>query len=97
VRVRVLNSTDINGLAKRATAILRDQGFDVVEYEGEKRKTPRAFTLVQTHTGHADWGDRIVRVLGKGTIEMKPDTSRYVDVTVLLGLDWKGPTQPFRP
>ena len=97
VRVRVLNSTDVNGLAKRATSVLRDHGFDVVEYEGERRKTPRETTIVQTHTGHADWSDRIIRVLGKGTVELRPDSSRYVDVTVLLGLDWKAPPQAFRP
>lgn len=97
VRVRVVNSTDVNGLAKRATSILRDHGFDVVEYEGDRRKTPRAMTVVQTQTDHADWGDRVIRVLGKGTLEQLADTSHYVDVTVLLGLDWKAPAQPFRP
>ena len=91
-----------NGLAKRATSVLRDHGFDVVEYESEKRKTPRASTVVQTHTGHADWSNRIIRVLGTSAVESRPDSlhpdsSRYVDVTVLLGLDWKAPPQAFRP
>lgn len=97
VRVRVVNSTSVNGLAKRATSVLRDHGFDVVEYEGERRKSPREKTLVQTHTGHSDWSDRIIRVLGTGSAESQPDSSRYVDVTVLLGLDWKAPPQSFRP
>ncbi|MEP6833645.1 MAG: LytR C-terminal domain-containing protein [Gemmatimonas sp.] len=97
VRVRVVNATEINGLAKRATAVLRDRGFDVVDYEGAKMKTPRATTLVQTHTGHDDWGNRVARVLGTGIIQSSPDTSRYVDVTVTLGLDWKAPAQAFRP
>lgn len=97
VRVRVLNSTGINGLAKRATSVLRDHGFDVVEYESEPRKTPRATTVIQSHTGHAEWSDRIRRVLGTGSTETQADTSRYVDITVLLGLDWKAPSQPFRP
>lgn len=97
VRVRVLNASNVNGLAKRATSVLRDQGFDVVEYEGVKQKTPRAQTLVQTHTGHDDWSNRVIRVLGTGSIETRPDSSRYVDLTVILGLDWKAPPQAFRP
>ncbi|MBC8086873.1 MAG: LytR C-terminal domain-containing protein [Phycisphaerae bacterium] len=97
IRVRVVNSTGINGLAKRATSILRDHGFDVVEYGSESRKAPRASTVVQTRAGQANWGDRIVRVLGKGALEQAADTSHLVDVTVLLGLDWKAPAQPFRP
>ena len=97
VRVRVVNATEINGLAKRATSVLRDHGFDVVDYEGVKQKLPRLTTVVQTHTGQDDWSARIARVLGTGTVESRPDTSRYVDVTVVLGLDWKAPSQAFRP
>lgn len=97
VRVRVLNATNVNGLAKRATSVLRDHGFDVVEYEGLKQKTPRSATLVQTHTGHDDWSDRVIRVLGTGKTETRADSSRYVDLTVILGLDWKPPPQAFRP
>lgn len=97
VRVRVLNASNVNGLAKRATFVLRDHGFDVVEYEGVKQKAPREATLIQTHTGHDDWSDRVQRVLGTGSVETRPDSSRYVDLTVVLGLDWKAPTQPFRP
>jgi LytR cell envelope-related transcriptional attenuator len=97
VRVRVLNASNVNGLAKRATSVLRDHGFDVVEYEGVRQKTPRAATLVQTHTGHGDWSDRVIRVLGTGTTETRADSSRYVDLTVILGLDWKAPAQAFRP
>ena len=31
VRVQVLNGTKVRGLARRATMLLRDRGFDVVE------------------------------------------------------------------
>lgn len=96
IRVRVVNTTRVDGLAKRATAVLRDRGYDVVDYEGDLRKQLDS-TLVLTHTGHSDWSDRIVRALGAGKTELRPDTSRYLDVTVMLGSDWKAPTQPFRP
>jgi hypothetical protein len=53
--------------------------------------------VVLTHTGHADWSARVVRVLGVGTVESRPDSSRYLDLTVMIGRDWKAPAQPFRP
>jgi hypothetical protein len=96
VRVRVINTTKTDGLAKKATATLRDRGFDVVDYEGDSRN-PRDSTLVLTHTGHADWSARVIRALGVGTMELRPDSSRYLDLTVMIGRDWKPPTQPFRP
>ena len=96
VRVRVVNATPVDGLAKRATALLRDRGFDVVDYDTD-RKNMRQTTLVQTNTNHDDWSERVHRALGVGTVEAHPDSSRYVDVTVLVGSDWKAPAQPFRP
>ncbi|MEP6780253.1 MAG: LytR C-terminal domain-containing protein [Gemmatimonadaceae bacterium] len=96
IRVRVVNATRIDGLAKSATALLRDRGFDVVDYDAEK-KNLRETTLVQTNSGHGDWSERVVRALGVGTTESRPDSSRYVDVTVLIGNDWKPSAQPFRP
>ena len=96
VRVRVVNTTDARGLAKRATFVLRDFGYDVVDYDGDL-KSPRKSTLIISHTGHADWAERLQRALGTGTVEPRADTLRYVDFTVLLGSDWSPPPQPFRP
>ena len=96
VRVRVINTTKAQGLAKRATSWLRDFGYDVVDYDGDVR-SPRKTTLIVSHTGHADWAQRLQRALGAGTVEARSDTLRYVDFTVLLGSDWSPPAQPFRP
>jgi hypothetical protein len=96
IRVRVLNTTKTQGLAKRATSTLRDFGYDVVDYDSELR-TPRKSTLIVSHTGHADWAQRLQRALGTGDVEARRDTLRYVDFTVLLGSDWRPPAQPFRP
>lgn len=96
IRVRVVNTTATQGLAKRATFALRDYGFDVVDFEGDAA-LHRASTLIVTHTDHIDWADRIRRALGTGTIESHADSSRLVDVTVFIADDWKSSTQPFRP
>ncbi len=96
IRVRVVNTTSTQGLAKRATFALRDYGYDVVDFEGDVA-LHRASTLIVTHGGHTDWAERIRRALGTGTIESRSDSSRLVDVTVFVADDWKSSSQPFRP
>ena len=97
VRVRVLNTTNTRGLARRVTNFVRDLGFDVVDY-GTESRDKRAITTILVHNGNMDWARRLSRGLETDSIESVPDTSRYVDLTVLIGSDWKPPaSQPFRP
>ena len=96
VRVRVLNASGTRGYARRATLELRDRGFDVVDYDTE-RGAPRSGTLIHSHTGHLDWAERLQRAVGTGTIEARPDSLRYLDLTIFLGRDWKPPAETLRP
>ncbi len=96
ITVRVLNATDIRGLARRATLMLRDLGYDVVDFDGAG-KARRQRSAVISHTGHADWAERLQRAMRVPSVELSDDSSRYVDFTVLLGSDWKPPTQTLRP
>jgi hypothetical protein len=95
VRVQVLNGTTTRGLARRATMLLRDHGFDVVETGtvNEARDT----TLVLDLSGHPDWARRVARVLGPARIEARRDSSRYLDIAVVLGATWRPPAEPFYP
>jgi hypothetical protein len=96
IRVQVVNTTKTRGLARRATRLLRDRGFDVVELGtgGPMRDT----TLVLDRSGHPAWASAVAKVLGPGArSEARPDTSRYLDVTVLLGGSWRPPAQPLYP
>lgn len=95
VVVRVVNASGVRGLARRATLVLRDFGYDVVDYDSER--TGRDDTQIVVHTGHTEWAGHLQRALGVGTITTSADTSRYVDLTVLLGRDWQPPTEPLRP
>jgi hypothetical protein len=98
VRVRVLNTTTTRGLARRVTNYVRDLGFDVVEYGNGDSDDKRAVTTVVVHTGNMDWARRLAKGLETDSIESVPDSSRYVDLTVLIGSNWKTPaSQPFRP
>ena len=95
IKVEILNASGVRGLARRATFALRDAGFDVMDFEnaGENRDS----TLVLSRSGHDDWANLVARALGGARVESRPDSSRYLDVTVLLGADWRPPTKPFHP
>lgn len=95
VKVQVLNTTRIRGLARRATHLLRDQGFDVVEMgtTGPLRDT----TLVIDRSNHPAWAAAVAAALAPARIESRADSSRYLDVSVLLGARWRPPAQPLDP
>lgn len=95
IKVQVLNATRTRGLARRATMHLRDRGFDVVDI-GTDANT-RDSVLVLDRSGHPEWAKLVARALGGGQVLSRPDTSRYLDVTVLLGGSWRPPAEPFYP
>jgi hypothetical protein len=94
IKVEVLNGTKTKGLARRATFFLRDRGFDVV---GSGTETvQRATTVVFDRSGHPDWAARVGRAMSAPVVTQR-DSSRYLDVTVILGANWRPPPQPFHP
>jgi hypothetical protein len=95
VRVEIINATKTRGLARRATRLLRDRGFDVVTYGNSDRAQDS--TVVLDRSNHIEWARLVGQALGGARVEARPDTSRYVDVTVVLGVSWRPPPQPFSP
>jgi hypothetical protein len=95
VRLEVLNATTIHGLARHATLVLRDHGFDVLIIGS----SPERLDSVQVldRSGHPEWAARVAAALGGARVIERPDTSHYVDVTVLLGTRWRPPAKPFYP
>jgi hypothetical protein len=95
VRVQVLNGTKVHGLARRATMLLRDRGFDVVETGNinESRDT----TLVLDLSNHPEWAARVAKLFGTARVEARRDSSRYLDIAVVLGATWRPPAEPFYP
>jgi hypothetical protein len=96
IRVRVVNATGRRGLARRATLLLREHGFDVVEYDSE-RGTALDRTEIVQHRGDADWSARLQRALGVGQPVIRPDSLLDVELTVRLGRDWEPAAEPLRP
>jgi len=97
IRVQVLNATATRGLARRATMLLRDRGagLDVVDVGTAPEQ--RDSTLVLDRSGHPEWARRVADALGGARVESRPDSSRYLDVTVLLGRAWRAPAKTLYP
>jgi len=95
IRVQVLNATKTRGLARRATFFLRDRGFDVVEVGTWSQGSDSVVVL--DRSGHPEWARLVAEALGGGRVETRPDSSRYLDVTVLLGASWRPPAEPLHP
>lgn len=94
IKVEVLNASTTKGLARRATFFLRDRGFDVVAIGTTTQQ--RAETIVVDRSRHPDWARLIANAMG-ATVLSRPDSSRYVDATVLVGASWRPPAEPFHP
>lgn len=95
IKVEVLNATRNRGLARRVTLYLRDRGFDVVAMGTSGRLQTN--TVVLDRSNHPDWAKTLGQVLRADTVEERPDTSRYLDATVLIGTEWAAPAMPFYP
>lgn len=95
IKVEVANATRTRGLARRATRVLRDLGYDVVDIGTAPEQ--RDSTLVLDRSGHPEWARLVAAALGGARVESRPDSSRYLDVTVLLGGAWVPPPDPFDP
>ena len=95
VRIEVLNATDTRGLARRAMFALRDAGFDVVYFGNTSERSDSS--VIRDRSGHADWAALAARAVHGARIETKPDSSHFLDLTVLVGRNWAPPREPLYP
>ena len=95
IRVQVLNTTKTKGLARRATRLLRDRGFDVVEV-GTVGPTIDT-TVVLDLSGHPAWAETAAKIMAPARTRVRADSSRYLDITVLIGSTWRPPAETLYP
>ncbi len=88
VRVQVLNASGRPGLAREATGLLRDRGFDVVEF-GNGKGFPPDSSVVLDRAGKVEAARQVADAVGIRRVSARPDSNLYLDVTVVLGRDWK--------
>lgn len=89
--VEVLNATTSQGLARVGTRALRRGGLDVLFFGNADTTADTTRLLVRR--GSVESGNEVKKILGVGKVELAPDSTRRVDVTVILGADWKAPEE----
>lgn len=93
VRVEVLNAAGVPGLARDATDRLRSAGFDVVYYGNAQGFSPDS-SLVLDRAGREEDARQVADALQIGRVHSRPDTSLYLEATVVIGRDWAGAPPP---
>jgi hypothetical protein len=88
IRVEVLNAAGIPRLAQRGTDRLRELGFDVVYY-GNASGFHADTSLVLDRMGDAAAAAAVAEAIGVQRIRTAPDSTLYLEVTVVLGTDWQ--------
>lgn len=98
VRVEVLNASGRPGLAREATRVLRDRGFDVVTFGNAPGEFAPDTSLVLDRVGRMDAARQVADALGIRRVFARPAANLYLDATVVLGRDWqaaaKAPSDP---
>ena len=90
VKVQVLNGGGLSGVAWEATRTLRDLGFDVVSY-GNAGTFSEDPSVVIDRVGRFQTAGLVAEALGIEAVLSEPDSSLYVDVSVVLGPEWTRP------
>ena len=90
VRVEVLNGGGQAGVARSATRLLRDAGFDVVFF-GNAGSFDQDSSLVLDRVGRPEWARAVAEALGIHNLLSEPNPNLYLDVSVVLGRDWVAP------
>ena len=90
IQLDVLNGCGSSGVATEFTSYLRQRGYDVVEMRNYKSFDVDQ-TLVIDRTGRMDNAEKVAYALGvrKSNIVQQINQDYYVDVSVLIGKDWK--------
>jgi len=99
ITVEVLNASGRSGDARIGTRLLRRAGIDVV-YFGNAPENGLDSTRIIVRRGTTKVGERVRSALGQGRIEVELDSSKLLDVSVLLGADFATagrPTLEFHP
>ena len=87
ILVEVLNGTRRPGMARVATRVLRRHGLDVVFFGNSERMVDS--TQIFVRRGDPASGKAARAALGVGRVVLGRDTLRRVDVTVLVGQDFR--------
>lgn len=87
--VEVRNGTNRAGLGRQVARLLRENGIDVVAVGTSTTRTDSTTILVRR--GDMARGHEIARLLGGAAVRAGPDSLPRVDLTILLGANYRLP------
>uniref|UniRef100_A0A7V0Z3M7 LytR family transcriptional regulator n=1 Tax=candidate division WOR-3 bacterium TaxID=2052148 RepID=A0A7V0Z3M7_UNCW3 len=88
IRVEVLNGCGVNRLAIKVSDILREKGFNVVKI-GDTDKNYLETVVVERADTNMTNGKYFARRIGCKNIGKDVDPALYIDVTIIIGEDYK--------
>ena len=88
VKIQVLNGCGDKGAAEQVTQVLRKSGFDVLFY-GNADSFDHQQTLVIDHRGRQEFAKLVAEEINCQNVMLKENDRLRLDVTVILGKDWK--------
>ncbi len=88
LRVEVLNGCGVNRLAIKVSDILREKGFNVVKI-GDADKNYLETVVVERADTNMTNGKYFARRIGCKNIGKDVDPALYIDVTIIIGEDYK--------
>lgn len=91
VRIEVLNAGGVTGMAREATTVLREAGFDVVTFGNAATFDSLRASEVVDRVGRSDIVQAVATAIGIDNVQSDPDPNLFVEVTVVVGRDWVGP------
>jgi hypothetical protein len=86
ITVEVLNASGRAGDARVGTRLLRREGIDVVYFGNADGRLDA--TRIVVRRGSAKIGETVRAALGLGRVEIDLDSTKLLDVSVLLGADF---------
>ncbi|MEO0124331.1 MAG: LytR C-terminal domain-containing protein [candidate division WOR-3 bacterium] len=88
LRVEVLNGCGVNRLAIKVSDILREKGFNVVKIGDAEKNYPETVVVERADEDMRN-GKYFARRIGCKNIGKDVDPALYIDVTIIIGEDYK--------
>ncbi len=90
IQVRVLNGTEVDGLARKLSDYLRDKNFDVV-IQGNYWDRNIQKTFIIDHLGDKKVVKRVIRTLRISPDRVEEDLKEFdlTDITIVIGEDYQ--------
>ncbi len=87
IKIEIYNGSTYDGLAKKLTWYLRDNGFDIVYY-GNASETIEKTIIVDRIDSSLKYAKILKNFLGGGIVKYEPDPDKLTTITILIGKDF---------